>query len=184
MGELKSAWEIAQERASRLGKLSPEEKERQARKEYHQIGQALALKWLNSSQRLDIAAELNNYQEKERDSIKQALIEHLVEGIELTTTQGINNAKRVAEAISSLKPELQPRAKELDQLVEEYQKADQNLRQELDNNRRQRLHQLRISGTAVGAINIEASPRWRLASQKLLETFTPRLNHLKQALTS
>jgi hypothetical protein len=182
MSELRSAWEIAQERASRLGKLSPEEKAEQARKGHRDAGQALAQKWLDSSQRLDIAAELNKYPQRERDSIKQALIEHLVEGAELTTTRGVDNAKKVARAISSLKPELEPRAAELDQLVQEYEKAEQKISQELDTTRRQRLHQLRISGTAVDTLNIEASPRWRLAREKLLETFTPRLNDLKQSL--
>ena len=175
MGELKSAWEIAQERANRLGRLSAEEKEQQARKGYRQLGQALAQKWLDSSQRLNMTAELNNYQEKERDSIKQAVIEHLVNAIEFTTADGINDVKRVIEAISNLKPELQPQARELDQLGQEYEKADQKIRQELDNSRRQILHQLRISGTAVDAINIEAAPRIRLARQKLLETLTPIL---------
>jgi len=165
-----------------LGKLSPEEKAEQARKGHRDAGQALAQKWLDSSQRLDIAAELNKYPQRERDSIKQALIEHLVEGAELTTTRGVDNAKKVARAISSLKPELEPRAAELDQLVQEYEKAEQKISQELDTTRRQRLHQLRISGTAVDTLNIEASPRWRLAREKLLETFTPRLNDLKQSL--
>ena len=40
MGELKSAWEIAQEKANKLGKLSDEEKEQQTRQRYRQIGQA------------------------------------------------------------------------------------------------------------------------------------------------
>jgi len=43
---------------------------------------------------------------------------------------------------------------------------------------------LRISGTAVDAINIEANPQWQLARQELVEAFTPRLNDLKRALIS
>jgi len=81
MGELKSAWEIAQEKANRLGKLSAEEMEQQERQGYRQIGQGLAQKWLDSSQQLDMTAELNKHEEKEREIIKQALIEHLVEAV-------------------------------------------------------------------------------------------------------
>jgi hypothetical protein len=184
MGELKSSWEIAQERANRLGKLSAEEKEQQERQGYRQIGQVLAQKWLDSSRQVDMTAELNKYEEKERDIIKQAIIKHLVEAIEFTTTQGINSVKRVVEAISSLRPELQPKAEEIGQLVQEYEEAEQKIRQDLESNYRETLHQLRISGTAVDAINIETNNQWQLARQELVEAFTPRLNDLKQALIS
>jgi hypothetical protein len=184
MGELKSAREIAQERANRLGKLSAEEQEQQERQGYRQIGQALAQKWLDSSQRLDMTAELHKHEEKEREIIKQAVIEHLAEAIEFTTTQGINSVERVIEAVSSLKPELQPKAEEIDQLVQEYEEAKQKMRQELESDYKETLHQLRISGTAVDSINIEADPKWQLARQELVEAFTSRLNALKQALVS
>ena len=184
MGELKSAWEIAQEKANRLGTLSAEEKEQQARQRYRQIGQALAQKWLDSSRQLDITTELNKHEEKEREIIKQALIEHLVEAIEFTTTQGINSAKRVIKVISSLGHELQPKAEGIGQLVQEYEAAEQKIRQELESDYRETLHQLRISGTAVDAINIEADHKWQVARQGLVEDFTPRLNDLKRALIS
>ena len=122
---------------------------------------------------------------KRRENIiKQAVIEHLVEAIEFTTTRGINSVKRVIEAISSLGSELQPKAEEIGQLVQEYEEAEQKIRQELESNYRETLHQLRISGTAVDAINIEANHQWQLARQELIEAFTPRLNDLKQALIS
>jgi hypothetical protein len=184
MSELKSAWEIAQERANRLGKLSAEEKEQQERQKYRQIGQALAQKWLDSSQQLDMTAELNKHQEKERTIIKQAVIEHLAEAIEFTSAQGINNMKRVIAVISSLGPELQPKAEEIGQLVQEYEQAQQKIRQELENSYKETLHQLRISGTAVDSINIEANHQWQVARQGLVEALTPGLNDLKQALIS
>jgi hypothetical protein len=184
MGELKSAWEIAQERANRLGKLSAEEKEQQERQGYRQLGQALAQKWLDSSQRLDMTAELSKHEEKERSIIKQAIIEHLVEAIEFTPTQGINNVKRVIAVISSLGPELQLKAEEIGQLVQEYEEAEQEIRQELESNYRETLHQLRISGTAISSINIEDNHQWQLAQQGLVEALIPRLNGLKQALMS
>jgi hypothetical protein len=184
MSELKSAWEIAQERANRLGKLSAEERAQQERQEYRQIGQALARKWLDSSQRLGIAAELNKHEGEERDIIKRAAVEHLIGAVELTTDRGRNSVKKVIEGINSLEPELQPRAEEMAKLVQEYEGAEQKIRQELESNYRETLHQLRISGTAVATINIEADPKWQPASQELAESFTPRLNDLKRALIS
>jgi len=182
MGELKSAWEIAQERANRLGRLSAEEREQQERQEYRQLGRALAQKWLDSFQQLDITAELNKHEEKDRDIIKQVIIEHLIGAIELTTAQGRNSVEKIIKGISSLEPELQPEAEEIGKLVQEYEGAERGIRQELESDYRETLHQLRISGTAVDAINIETDPKWQLARQGLVEAFTPRLNDLRQAL--
>ena len=182
MGELKSAWEVAQERASKLGKLSAEEMEQQERQRYRQVGQVLAQKWMDSSQRLDVTAELSKHEEKGREIIKRAVIEHLIETMGFADTQAINSVKRVIEAIGILKPELQPKVEEMDQLVQEYELAEQKTRQELESNYRATLHQLRISGTAVDAINIEDNPQWQLARQGLVESLAPRLNTLKQAL--
>jgi len=166
MGELKSAWEIAQERANRLGKLSAEEKAQQERQEYRQRGKALAQKWLDGSQQLDIATELNKHEGEKRDIIKRAAIEHLLGAIELTTAQGRDSVK----------------AEEMGRLVQEYEEAEQKMRQELESNYRETMHRLRISGTAVDAINIEADHKWQIARQRLVESFTPRLDDLKRAL--
>ena len=184
MSELRSAWEVAQERASRLGKLSAEEKEQQERQRYRQVGQVLAQKWMDSSQRLDVTAELGKHEEKGREIIKQAIIEHLIEATDFTTAQGMNSVKRVIEAIGRLKPELQHRAEQVGQLVQEYELVEQKVRQDLESNYTQILHQLRISGTAVDAVNIEDNPQWQLARQGLVESLAPRLNALKQAVIS
>jgi hypothetical protein len=56
------------------------------------------------------------------------------------------------------------------------------MRQELESSYRETLHKLRISGSAIDAINIEVAPRWQPAHQGLVESFTPRLNDLKHAL--
>jgi hypothetical protein len=182
MSEMKSAWELAQERANRLGKLSPQEKEEQERQSYRQIGQALAQKMMDGSRRLDVAAELSKYAEKGAEAIQRAIIEHLVAAIELTPSKSVDSAKGIIGAISSLKPELQPRAEEVGRLIQEYELAEQKIRQELEGNTRETIHRLRISGTAVGAINIEDNPQWQLARQGLVESFAPRLNGLKQPL--
>ena len=184
MDELKSAWEIAQERANRLGKLSVEEKKQQERQRYRQIGQVLAQKWLDRSQELDMTAELKKHGEEDRDMVKQAVIEHLVEAVDLAVAQTMDGVKRAIEGISSLGPELQPEVEKLGELVQEYEEAERKIRQELESDCRETLHRLRISGTAVGDINIEANPQWQLARQRLIEAFAGRLNALKQALIS
>jgi len=184
LSELKSAWEIAQERASRLGKLSAEEKERQELQAYKELGHALAQKWLDSPQRLDLAGEVNRHDEKARAAVRQAAIGRLADAIDFTTAQGTNSLGRILEGLVTLGPESQDKAEEIRRLAQEYEAAEQKIRQELESSYRETLHRLRISGTAVGAINLEANPQWQSASRALAESFASRLNDLKQAITS
>ena len=184
MGELKSAWEIAQERATRLGKLSAEEEREQARQRYRQIGQALAQKWLDSAEPLDIAAELNKHSQDDREGIRQAVIEHLLEAVEFTPTQTTDRVRKAIDGIKRLGPQLQPDLEEIARLVQEYEEAEEKLRQELESSYRETLHRLRISGTAVGAINIEANEQWQLSRQRLVEAFGPRVDNLKRQFTT
>jgi hypothetical protein len=184
LSELKSAWEIAQERASRLGKLSAEEKEQQDLQAYRQLGHALAQKWLDSLQRLDLAGELNKHDEKGRAAIKQAAIEHLADAIDFTTARGTNSLGRITEGLVSLRPESRDKAEDIHHLAQEYEASEQKIRQELESSYREALHRLRISGTAVSAINLEANPQWQSARQELVESFASKLNDLKQAIMS
>jgi len=197
MGELKSAWEIAQEKANRLGKLSAEEEEQQRKQRAHQIGQALAQRYLDSSDPRDIAAELNSYEEGERGLIRQATLNCLVEAIDFKSSkvglpephemlfhgvEGISKLEKVIQRIASLEPKSQPILEGITKLAQEYEGMERKTRQELESNYRETLHQLRISGTAVGDINIEATPQWQQAQQRLIEALEPRLNSLKQEL--
>lgn len=184
MGELKSAWEIAQERASRLGKLSVEEEREQARQRYRQLGQVLSQKWLDSPQPLDIAAELDKHEGEDREGVRQAAIEHLMEAVEITTTQSTDRVRNAIEGIGQLNPQLQREVEEIAGLVQEYEEAEGKTRQQLESSYWETLHRLRISGTAVGAVNLEANEQWQLARQRLVEAFGTRLNDLKKALNS
>lgn len=180
MGELKSAWEIAQERAQRLGKLSDEEREQQERERCGQIGQALAQRWLDAVEKIDIPAELNKYQGKDRVLIRRAFIEHLVQAIGLGSDQRLEKAKGVTKVVAELEPELQSKVGEIAQLLEEYEKSRSKISQEIEDKRWEILHQLRISGSALDGVNVESDPQWQLAHQKLREEFEPRLQRLKQ----
>ena len=105
MGELKSAWEIAQEKANKLGKLSSEEERRQREEKCRQIGQAMAQRWLDGSQGQNLAAEINNYPEEEKSLIKQAIIDYLIEAIDFQSSKsGMSGLERAIEGIASLEP--------------------------------------------------------------------------------
>ena len=186
MGELKSAWEIAQEKADRLGKLSAEEEAQQRKQRCCQIGQALAHRWLDSFDPPNIATELDNYGENERSLIKQATLNCLAEAIDFKSSKigDISRLERAIQGIASLEPKSQPIIEGVTKLVQEYEGEERKTRRELESKAREILHQLRISGTAVSDINIEATPQWQQDQQHLIEALNPRLDSLKQELTN
>lgn len=196
MGKLKSAWEIAQEKAERLGKLSPAEMQRQREQECRQIGQAIAQRYLDSPEPLPLAIELNKYQEK-KDLVRQATLTHLTQAIDLKSRSGTspdptkyNNRsggiyprlEKIAQGIASLEPKSESIIERIRGLVQEYEQLADKTRQAIETSHRETLHQLRISGTAVGNINIEATPQWQQSWHLLTEPLEPRLDSLKREL--
>ncbi len=196
MGKLKSAWEIAQEKADRLGKLSAEEMQRQREQECRQIGRAIAQRYLDSPEPLPLAIELNKYQEK-KDLVRQAALTHLTQAIDLKSWSGTSpdptkydnrsggiypRLERIIQGIAAVEPKSESIIERIMGLVQEYEQLADKTRQAIEIKCRETLHKLRISGTAVGNINIEATPQWQQSWHLLTEPLESRLDSLKQEL--
>jgi hypothetical protein len=184
MGKLKSAWEIAQEKADRLGKLSAKEMQRQKEQDCHQIGRAIAQRYLDSSEPLPLAIELNKYQEK-KDLVRQATLTHLTQAIDLRflTSFGMTSKlERIIQGIAAVEPKSQSIIERIRGLVQEYEQLADKTKRAIETSQRETLHQLRISGTAVGNINIEATPQWQQSWHLLTKPLEPKLDSLKQEL--
>jgi len=184
MGKLKSAWEIAQEKADRLGKLSAEEMQRQREQECRQIGRAIAQRYLDNPEPLSLAIELNKYQEK-KDLVRQATLTHLTQAIDLRflTSFGMTSKpEKIIQGIAAIEPKSQSIIERIRGLAQEYEPLADKTRRAIEIKCRETLHQLRISGTAVGNINIEATPQWQQSWHLLTEPFEPRLDSLKREL--
>lgn len=206
MGELKSAWEIAQGKADRLGKLSAEELQQQREEKCRQIGQAIAQRYLDNLESLDLDVEMEKHSEAEEGLIKTAVAAHLIQALELSSQSGTtsrrpterdggmeqNNSsggayfrmERVIQGIAGLEPKSKAITERVSRLFQEYEGATREGRQEIERKGKETLHRLRISGTAVGDINVEATPQWQQTWHRLGEPFEPRLDHLKQELTN
>ena len=178
MGELKSAWEIALEKANKLGKLSAEEEQQQKEQNCRQIAQGLTQKCLNTDLQ-DISSEIGNYPTEERKLIKQAILYHLVEAIDLQNSAKLEKA---SQCIANIYPESQPILEQISQLFQEFKQSQGTLAQELQSNGKEMLHRLRISGTAVGDINMEVIHEWQQSQQSLVGAWQPKLASMKQTL--
>ena len=180
MGDIRSAWEIAQEKAGKLGELSPEERNKHREDRCNQLGKSLAEKYLEKGDAKRLETELNKQDDADKELMGRAVIERLVEGIDLRNSlmldkisQGISHITRgkTTETINKLK-----------ELAQEYDEADEKEREEIDKVGKELLHQMRISGTAISRVNILAKTEWQEKISRLDRPFENRLNELKQEL--
>jgi hypothetical protein len=177
MADIKSAWEIAEERANRLGKFSAEEQRQQKEQECRQIAAGIAQRYLDSSQ--DITAMLDKYSGEEERLIRLALFDLLIEAIAFDSQ---SRAEKAANGIVVLEPKSQPLIGRAIDLLMEYWQAGTRITKEVETRGKELLHQLRISGTAINEINIAASPQWQQNWQKLKAPLEHQLDALKQEL--
>ena len=183
MGEIKNRWEIISEKLKEIPPMSPEELRERKEAEYTPIGRTLAEKYLRHGYGKLLKEEVNKYQEK--DVVIKAALSRLVEAIELTNRE---ITEKAVEGLLTIKGD--ERVREINEKIRtlcgEHQQAKQQ-RYEREKEGIQRwgrelLHQLRISGDAVGEINAEASEAWREVSNELYLQFEERLSQLKQEL--
>jgi hypothetical protein len=183
VGEIKSAWELAMEKVDKLGKLSPDELRRQKEDRCGSIGRGLAERYLGSLTLRDLKLELDKHKGEERDLVRAALASRLIDAIELGDAEKLS---KVIEGISELnlksKEGLVGVIAEIEQLLGEYREAEQKKRREVEMAARGVLHQLRVSGSAIGSVNPEVVPEWKSELDKIAQPYRESLDSLKARL--
>ena len=174
--ELKSAFDIAMERAQKLGGLSAEDKRKLKEEELSEVGQALGKRYLSGLPIRDVELELGKYKE-DRQIVVRYLLSSLVDKINLTDA---THVERILEAIQhfSKSPGV---VEDIRSLMDEYRKAVQRARQEilskLETAKKKELSKKGISGSAVEPA-IEASPEWLEVKRALDATYEERLKKM------
>lgn len=185
VGEMKSAFERALERAEKLGKLSPEEIKESKEKEFISIGRAKVEQYLGHGYGHILEEEMARYSGEEKDIVVKAALSRLVEAIDLGS---VETAERAMAGILALKEEgeIGQIAGQIKGLFEEYKQAEKDRYEkekgEVEREEGELLRQLGISGSAVGEINLEASETWREILGGLYSEFDQRLHQLKEQL--
>lgn len=185
MGEMKSAFERAFEKVDKLGKLSPEEMREREEAEYTPVGRAIADRFLGHGHKQILKEEVERYSTDEKGIVVRATLSRLVEAIDvssgdliqrsldgLLTLKGKERIGGTIDRIKILFTEFQ------EERVQEYEREKENI----EKSEREMLHQLRITGSAVGAINPKASESLSLVYEQLNARFKERLEVLKQEL--
>lgn len=186
MSEMKSAFEKALEKAEKLGKLSAEEMRQQKEEEYTPVGRAIADRYLGHGHSSILEEELNRYGGDEKAIVVRTALSRLEEAISLESDE---IAEKAIAGVLSLKgtDRIGEIGERLTALLQEYREAKQakyeQEKEHVERREREVLHQLRISGSAVGDINLKTSKEWARTSQELLSQFDVRLDELKRELS-
>jgi hypothetical protein len=177
--EIRSAFEIAMEKAEKLGNLSAEEKRQLHEEELLAAGEALRERYLNGLPLRDIDVELRRRTDEDRRIVSHHLLRHLLDTIDVTNAAvddrilaGIEHLSADAEVVQGIRG-----------LLQEYEKALETARQEslhtLEEAMRKELELRGISGSAVQPA-IETSPQWLQVRHGLDAHYQERLEEIKR----
>ena len=181
MPDIKSAWEIAQEKASKLGELSVEEREEQRQHKCRELGEALADKYLSSYDVEVIKDKLSKHDTSDKDLISRVAVNRLSRSIDLRYPNILSEISRgilYLENTNAIKQTLE----EIKALFYEYASAEARQRQDIEKESSEILHQMRIAGTAIGGLNVRAKEEWQKKLDETALPFDSRLNALKREL--
>jgi len=177
--KIKSALEIALEKAEKLGALSEEERQRLKDEELVAAGEALAKRYLDGLPLRDIEVELGRRREGDRQGISRNLLSRLVDKIDMEHTAG---NERILAAIQHLSGDSGV-VRSMRDLLQEYEAAMEKARREkqsaLEAAKRRGLELKGISGSAVDPA-IETSPEWLQIRHQLDSHYQQRLEEMKR----
>jgi hypothetical protein len=181
MEEIRSSWEIAREKADKLGELSPEEQRKQREDRCRPIGKALAEKYLGECDINSLEAEINEHGDEDKELIRQMVLYNLVEHIDLKNDFVLERICRGILALTRIET-ADHLMNSIQQVFQQYREAQEVERQKIEKAGGEILHQQRISGTAVSRINIRAREEWREILDKTAQPFEESLGKLKKEL--
>ncbi len=176
--KIKSALDIAMERAGRLGGLSGEERRKLREQELAAAGEALAKRYLNGLPLRDVDAELAKHGEGERGTVKRVLLSHLADAIDLADADRSEKALSAIEHLSGDGDAVE----KVRAVIREHEGTLARARQEsggaLAGARRAELERLGISGPAVKPLT-ETSGEWQELHGRIDAEYGARLDEAR-----
>ena len=180
--KIKSALEIAMEKAAEIPELTREELREQKQGEDGVRGRAIANRYLERTLReRDLEIELGKYQGEEREIVRKAFLLALCQSIGL---KDMEKTRRVLEGIQSLEANgrLEEIGKEIENIFGAFQQERQQRYLTLEQLEKDKLGQLWIWGSAAKP-NLEENKDWRKESGEIQFKYDLRINKLKEELS-
>ena len=148
MGEIRSSWEIAQEKAGRLGNLSAEEIKQQKETLYRNTAFAAVKEYLEGRNFRYMEREMDKYAGEDRELMKRMMLYCLIEAIDLN---GDSVPAQVLSGITALYPG-ERTGRLLDEagvLSDKYRDSCEDERRRMKDNGMEMLRKKGISGSAI-----------------------------------
>ncbi|MBT4510852.1 MAG: hypothetical protein HOC20_01395 [Chloroflexi bacterium] len=185
MDEMKSALERALERADRMGRLSPEELQRQNEGRYIQAGEAITQRFFEHGNTSILAEQIEKLESGGTAIAIRSALATLIGGMDLSNK---DLTERTLDGINSLggsKP-VNEISEEIMSLFGQYawQKKlwyEENA-EEAGKEIKERMASAGIYGSAIAEINIENNEEWAQKSDELRSEFNSRLSEMKKVL--
>jgi hypothetical protein len=178
--ELRSAFDIAMERAQKLGDMSVLEKQRSREEEFRAIGEALGKRYLDGLPIRDVEIELRRHEENRRIVIRY-LLSFLLDALAPGNSEGAENILAAVQhfsgdsgAVASIRNLFNEHKKAIEQAWEEK-------RIKLGAAKRKELKLRGIFGSAVEPA-IETSPEWFEIRRRLDASYQERFEETKTLL--
>lgn len=181
--KIKSALDIAMEKADRLGSFSEEEKQRLKEEELAAAGEALAKRCLGGLPLRDVEAELAGRDEEYRGTIIRHLLAGLADAIDITQGGGSDRALAAIEHFSGDREAVQGIRALFGEYLAAVDGASHGNLDPMVEGKKRELESKGISGSAVKPAT-ETSPEWLRMKEGLEAEYQDRLAGIKARWTS
>jgi hypothetical protein len=186
MDEMKSALERALERADRMGRLSPEELQRQNEGRYIQAGEAIAQRYFEHGHVSILAEQIEKLESEGRAIAIRSALATLINGMDLSNKELTERALDGINGLGGSKP-VNEISEEIMSLFGQYA-WQKKLRYEensgdMGKEIKEHMEGAGISGSAIAEINIENNEEWAQKSNELRSEFDSRLSQMKKTMT-
>ncbi len=179
--EIKSAFELAMEKAASLDKLTPAELAAQREKEYGPRGAAIASRYMENRLRAsELKGELARYRDEDGKVVRVAFLRTLCQSIRLDNTGGNARAFDGLAAVT-VGGSLGEARKSIEEVAASFINEAGGKRASCEEKEREKLQALGISGSAVRPA-LEGSESWREELEKARSEHEARFSSLKAEL--
>jgi hypothetical protein len=183
--EIKSAFELAMERVSRLPELTPKEISEQKEKEHRQAGEALCHKYMQGDiEACALRSELQRYPGNSGKIVQKSLLSCFIQAIRLDDSQAAGKAMKGLLGALEDGNELQEIVwTTWSRMLGDFERHRDVLLFEMGSKAKERLAVLGISGSAI-LPNLNGDEICTQRLSDLQRSFEPRLDELRTLLKS
>ena len=181
MADIKSSWEIAQQKLQRLGDLSLEEQEKQREEKYAGIAKAIVVRYIANPNNRFLEKEIAKCGEDDKRYIVLRALNDFIDGI---TIEGVEeNIKRLnGIAVLMHETDMGKNVDIIQRLFDDYSAQISSEEAVIQAEGMKKLSQYSISGTAIESINAASTSLWKQRLDTITLIYQAKLEMIKSEM--